>query len=563
MSKLKDIKKAENPSDYAKQANEGIMLGYPVKIAGKTHRNDTGTHYHSTIKVFNKEKDHPHAIHNLAQHLPLNAPDAKNTQIEPGQFKDRKGNDVFVIKLHGRSADKLKEHHARFAHMGDPENYDFQAHISVPKSVHDEIKSSGAKTAHEAGIEFGNAELKAGPRTLKTYHHEADSTEPKVPDYGDFTSKIKKSENLCAVHKAEKIHGKKPLMKPYVSEAQRRWAHTPSGKKALGGNAGVHEWDEATKGKKLPEKVMEKGALKNAAIAGGMLLGSHAHAASGHLHQFVSGMKNLPGVKAESVFTPYKKGSSDGQGQYRIKVGNYTINGEHHSVGGNNQHKNSMDGPKNPSPKDKEDEGKAQFLRNKINTVGQNLLDKSLEKSALKNAGIALGMAGALASPSHVSDAKTRAPASIQHSKPKSSYDHKKMLRAIASVESGDKTNVKHAAMGGMHHGGHAYGKYGLTEPVIKDTIKAHKDLQSKHGKAMSLNGKQLHNYMHDNKGLEDTIADRHLSHMEHVLGDSPEHLGYGWLNGAEGALKAKKSGMDIKNHWHAKKIRSAYDKEK
>jgi hypothetical protein len=441
MSKLKDIKKAENPSDYAKQANEGIMLGYPVKIAGKTHRNDTGTHYHSTIKVFNKEKDHPHAIHNLAQHLPLNAPDAKNTQIEPGQFKDRKGNDVFVIKLHGRSADKLKEHHAKFAHMGDPENYDFQAHISVPKSVHDQIKSSGAKTAHEAGIEFGNAELKAGPRTLKTYHHEADSTEPKVPDYGDFTSKIKKSEKLCAVHKAEKIHGKKPLMKPYVSEAQRRWAHTPSGKKALGGNAGVHEWDEATKGKKLPEKVMEKGALKNA--------------------------------------------------------------------------------------------------------------------------GIALGMAGALASPSHVSDAKTRAPASIQHSKPKSSYDHKKMLRAIASVESGDKTNVKHAAMGGMHHGGHAYGKYGLTEPVIKDTIKAHKDLQSKHGKAMSLNGKQLHNYMHDNKGLEDTIADRHLSHMEHVLGDSPEHLGYGWLNGAEGALKAKKSGMDIKNHWHAKKIRSAYDKEK
>lgn len=45
------------------------------------------------------------------------------------------------------------------------------------------------------------------------------------------------------------------LEKPYRSEAQRRWAHTAAGKEALGGEAGVHEWDEATKGKKLPERV--------------------------------------------------------------------------------------------------------------------------------------------------------------------------------------------------------------------------------------------------------------------------------------------------------------------
>jgi len=42
---------------------------------------------------------------------------------------------------------------------------------------------------------------------------------------------------------------------PYKSDSQRRWAHTEAGKKALGGEANVHEWDEATKGKKLPEKV--------------------------------------------------------------------------------------------------------------------------------------------------------------------------------------------------------------------------------------------------------------------------------------------------------------------
>jgi hypothetical protein len=50
------------------------------------------------------------------------------------------------------------------------------------------------------------------------------------------------------------------LQKPYVSEAQRRWAHTSSGKEALGGEHAVHHWDEATKGKHLPEKVGKAGS---------------------------------------------------------------------------------------------------------------------------------------------------------------------------------------------------------------------------------------------------------------------------------------------------------------
>lgn len=45
---------------------------------------------------------------------------------------------------------------------------------------------------------------------------------------------------------------------PYKSLAQERWAHTPAGEEALGGKAAVHEWDEATKGKKLPKKVKKK-----------------------------------------------------------------------------------------------------------------------------------------------------------------------------------------------------------------------------------------------------------------------------------------------------------------
>lgn len=42
---------------------------------------------------------------------------------------------------------------------------------------------------------------------------------------------------------------------PYKSEAQRKWAHTKAGTKALGGKKAVEEWDKATKGKKLPKKV--------------------------------------------------------------------------------------------------------------------------------------------------------------------------------------------------------------------------------------------------------------------------------------------------------------------
>ena len=42
---------------------------------------------------------------------------------------------------------------------------------------------------------------------------------------------------------------------PFVSDAQRRWGHTPEGEKALGGPAKVAEWDNATKGMKLPKRV--------------------------------------------------------------------------------------------------------------------------------------------------------------------------------------------------------------------------------------------------------------------------------------------------------------------
>jgi hypothetical protein len=44
---------------------------------------------------------------------------------------------------------------------------------------------------------------------------------------------------------------------PYKSDAQRRWAHTRAGTKALGKEA-VKEFDKKSKGKNLPEKKKKK-----------------------------------------------------------------------------------------------------------------------------------------------------------------------------------------------------------------------------------------------------------------------------------------------------------------
>lgn len=43
---------------------------------------------------------------------------------------------------------------------------------------------------------------------------------------------------------------------PWVSDKQRAWGNSPSGHKALG-DSGVKEWNDASKGMKLPKKVGE------------------------------------------------------------------------------------------------------------------------------------------------------------------------------------------------------------------------------------------------------------------------------------------------------------------
>jgi len=410
-----DLLKSDNPKAYKDIASQGLLLGYPVKINGSAHRPDNGIKYHSTIKFFNHEKDDPKDVHKIASKMGPHKPHPEEVGITPDKIKSRAGDDIYVIKLHGHHADQIKERHKQFGHMGHKENYEFHPHISVDKQTHDRIKASGAKTAHEAGIEFEHPELKRGPKTMHSY-----------------APKVKKSEESEAP----------PLTKPYSSEAQRRWAHTETGKKALGGNAGVHEWDEATKGKKLPEKV-----------------------------------------------------------------------------------------------------GKSE----------------DLEKGAVKNMLTGAAMGAALVAP-HATDAKqakmpSRSPASVSAPKQHSDYSQEKMLNAISQVESSGGKNTKHKPTSM----GQAYGKFALMPDVVHDTIRLNPDLKRQHSKALNLNGKDLHHYLQDNPKLEQEIANKHLSRLEHHFGQDPNKLSFAWNHGIVGTNRSLKQKQDISSHPYVQKFNAAY----
>jgi hypothetical protein len=118
-------------------------------------------------------------------------------------------------------------------------------------------------------------EAKKQRKELKEYKEKLDKAErkpvnPKDPvlNYGKFGPKAMNSDQrkkyeerakaLAEKTKVGKKEDKGVLAKPYVSDAQRRWAHTPKGKEALGGAKAVAHWDKASKGKKLPERKKKK-----------------------------------------------------------------------------------------------------------------------------------------------------------------------------------------------------------------------------------------------------------------------------------------------------------------
>ena len=190
------------------------------------------------------------------------------------------------------------------------------------------------------------------------------------------------------------------------------------------------------------------------------------------------------------------------------------------------------------------------------NTICSFSKSQDLEKG-IKQGALAIGLAGALMAPN-----AAKAP-DLKNPKPANTYSSQRMLRTIASVESNSGKQQNHKQIDhGVNRGDSAYGKYGLTPNVIRETVNMNSGLKSKYGKVSKLNGKDLQHYMQDNPKLEDEVAENHLKRLEHHFGQDPEKIGYSWLNGVQGGYNAKKKGIDVKNHWHTKKIRAAYDKD-
>jgi hypothetical protein len=548
LSVLKEnsLQKKEDPHAYAKLANEGLLLGYPVKINGSQHRPDNGIKYHSSIKFFNNEKDDPKEVHKIASKMGPHKPHSEEIGITPDKIKSRAGDDIYVIKLHGHHADQIKDRHKQFGHMGHKENYEFHPHISVDKQTHDRIKASGAKTAHEAGIEFGHPELKRGPKTIHSY-------EPKV----------KKSEQPEVP----------PLTKPYSSEAQRRWAHTEAGKKALGGEAAVHEWDEATKGKRLPEKIGKTEELEKG------IKGDWQKEGYKITHKWVDKHGNLSDQGHINTHTPVVYAETknrehagivqtDKHPKGGVKI-NYTeVEPAHRRKGlasGMYSYLEKLTGQKLERPSSQTPAAQNLWGQKKRpfgKTEEPEKVGKSeLEKGAVKNALTGIAMGVALASPSatdaNQSKQPARSPASI--SAPKSDYSREKVLNAISQVESsgGKNTHHKPTSMGT------AYGRWAVMPDMVHDTIRLNPDLKRQHKKAMALNGKDLHHYLQDNPKLEQEIVNRHLSRLEHHFGQDPNKISYAWNHGIIGTNRALKEKQDISSHPYVQKFKQAYQGSK
>lgn len=94
---------------------------------------------------------------------------------------------------------------------------------------------------------------------------------------------------------------------PFQSVKQERWGHTAEGQAALGGAAKVHEWDQATKGRKLPMYSKGEGAKDAAYAKGGPVLGKDSEFLK--TPDRFTGEKNGP-LKDSATDEDWEKGSS-------------------------------------------------------------------------------------------------------------------------------------------------------------------------------------------------------------------------------------------------------------
>lgn len=191
------IAKNEDIETYKRFAEEGMDLMFPVKVGGRSHRPDINIIYHLTIKLFDTTKDKLEHVMEVASKLVMNPPNSRKVDIEPTTLKGRTGNTMHVIRIHGKHADEIKDHHSKFAHLGYEEKYDFSPHITVDEETWNSIVNSKAKNAHEAVIEFMSAELRHKEKIIASY--ESKHTQ-------EFSSELPMSEKMHIVRQTIRLN---------------------------------------------------------------------------------------------------------------------------------------------------------------------------------------------------------------------------------------------------------------------------------------------------------------------------------------------------------------------
>ena len=276
---------------YKKRASKGGDVLWHTTIKGQKEL-APGFPLHMSLKVFENKKDMDlNEIKQKVKELNIQTPKPKDLTFKTTIFtSERDGKKYYMLLMDG--VDKAySRFYEDFKHTGTVYKK-FMPHITIDKGLYDRINEEGLKPEE---VSFSNLTIEAGAgNTIYTFD---------------------KNEDL---DKAE------PLLKPWSSQAQAAWGHSPEGKEALGGEAAVKEWDRATKGKHLPKHVakteeLEKGAVKNALTAG-MMAGALASAAPSEakaplhepLHPTTSASTNSGGYSRDKMLNAISQVESSG-----------------------------------------------------------------------------------------------------------------------------------------------------------------------------------------------------------------------------------------------------------
>lgn len=137
-----------------------------------------------------------------------------------------------------------------------------------------------------------------------------------------------------------------------------------------------------------------------------------------------------------------------------------------------------------------------------------------------------------------------------------------KILKAIKMVESSGGKDTNHAMVShGLNANTKAVGSYGLMPITIKEVVSKHPDLSQKYRDIAAADKHEIPALMEKYPKIEKEVAGALYDHLAKDLGHDPSKIGFAWLNGKTGAMRAIKSGQNIDEHWHVKKVKKAFDK--